>query len=302
MAVASESAPHPRRTDARPVARGRVGGVRRARLPRRPRRRRREDRPHVARDLLPLLRQQAGSVPRARDRSRERDGRARRRVPVACPPNGDGPPPSARGWAASPTSTTATGAVIQAWTEAEISDSEFGRIGGNLVREFIARLAAGIRPAAPDLDALRPRRPRSSPMIERTYYLFVSGTPPRADRDVVLDTLAGAIYAGVYGASGTLDGNPPDPRPLTCASVLRFQVATASRRGAEYHRSRAGARTITTRGEHATSRPTARGRVDHEHRVHGRVRPRAAKKITDCKKDKKLNDEHPEGVRPVPPR
>ena len=36
-------------------------------------------------------------------------------------------------------------AVIQTWTEAEISDSEFGRVGGNLVRQFIARIAAGIR-------------------------------------------------------------------------------------------------------------------------------------------------------------
>jgi AcrR family transcriptional regulator len=90
------------------------------------------------------------------------------------------------------------GAVIQAWTEAEISDSEFGRIGGNLVREFIARIAAGIRPAAPDLDALMAATAIVA-MIERTYYLFVSGTPPRADREDVLDTLAGAIYAGVYG-------------------------------------------------------------------------------------------------------
>jgi AcrR family transcriptional regulator len=93
------------------------------------------------------------------------------------------------------------GAVIQAWTEAEISDSEFGRIGGNLVREFIARIAAGIAPAAPDLDALMAATAIVA-MIERAYYLFVSGTPAKADRDVVLDTLAGAIYAGVYGTGG----------------------------------------------------------------------------------------------------
>jgi AcrR family transcriptional regulator len=97
------------------------------------------------------------------------------------------------------------GAVIQAWTEAEISDSEFGRIGGNLVREFIARIAAGIRPAAPDLDALMAATAIVA-MIERTYYLFVTGTPPGADREVVLDTLAGAIYDGVYGRQGQLSG------------------------------------------------------------------------------------------------
>src|SRR6188508_1267779 len=37
------------------------------------------------------------------------------------------------------------GAVIQAWTEAEISDSEFGYVGSKLVRQFIGRIAAGIR-------------------------------------------------------------------------------------------------------------------------------------------------------------
>jgi AcrR family transcriptional regulator len=92
------------------------------------------------------------------------------------------------------------GAVIQAWTEAEISDTEFGRIGGNLVREFIARIAAGIRPAAPDLDALQAATAIVA-MIERTYYLYVSGSL-RAHRDVVLDILAGAVYAGVYGGDG----------------------------------------------------------------------------------------------------
>ena len=88
-------------------------------------------------------------------------------------------------------------AVIQAWTEAEISDSEFGRIGGDLVREFIGRIATRIRPAAPDLDALMAATAIVA-MIERTYYLFVSGQP-KADREVVLDTMAGAIHAGVFG-------------------------------------------------------------------------------------------------------
>ena len=92
------------------------------------------------------------------------------------------------------------GAVIQAWTEAEISDTDFGRIGGKLVREFIGRIAAGIRPAAPDLDALQAATAIVA-MIERTYYLYVSGSL-RAHRDVVLDILAGAIYAGVYGSNG----------------------------------------------------------------------------------------------------
>jgi len=92
------------------------------------------------------------------------------------------------------------GAVIQAWTEAEISDADFGRVGGNLVRQFIARIAAGIGPASPDLDALQAATAIVA-MIERTYYLLVAGSL-KADRDVVLDILAGAIHAGVYGSPG----------------------------------------------------------------------------------------------------
>src|SRR5262245_1501187 len=92
------------------------------------------------------------------------------------------------------------GAVIQAWTEAEISDAEFGRVGGNLVRQFIARIAAGIGPASPDLDALQAATAIVA-MIERTYYLFIAGSL-KADREVVLDILTGAIHAGVYGSPG----------------------------------------------------------------------------------------------------
>jgi AcrR family transcriptional regulator len=113
------------------------------------------------------------------------------------PPTGEGPA-AVRDWLGRFADLyDREGAVIQAWTEAEISDSEFGRIGGDLVREFIGRIAAQIRPAAPDLDALMAATAIVA-MIERSYYLFVSGTP-KADREVVLDTVAGAIYAGVYG-------------------------------------------------------------------------------------------------------
>jgi AcrR family transcriptional regulator len=94
-----------------------------------------------------------------------------------------------------------TARVIQVWTEAEISDSEFGRIGGDLVREFVARLAARIRPAAQDLDALVAATAIVA-MIERTNYLRVSGSLT-ADRDALLDTLATVTYAGIHGATKT---------------------------------------------------------------------------------------------------
>jgi AcrR family transcriptional regulator len=90
------------------------------------------------------------------------------------------------------------GAVIRTWTEAEMSDSEFGRIGGGLVGEFTARIAARIRPAGPDLD------PQVAAMavvalVERTTYFFTTGTL-RADRDAMLDTLATAVQDGICGS------------------------------------------------------------------------------------------------------
>jgi AcrR family transcriptional regulator len=116
------------------------------------------------------------------------------------PPTGDGPA-AVREWLGRFGDLyERAGAVIQAWTEAEIGDSEFGRVGGKLVREFIGRIAAGIRPAAPDLDALQAATAIVA-MIERTYYLYISRSL-RADREIVLDILAGAIYAGVYGGHG----------------------------------------------------------------------------------------------------
>ena len=90
-----------------------------------------------------------------------------------------------------------SGAVIRTWTEAEMSDSEFGRIGGDLVIEFTARLAARIRPAGPDLD------PQYAAMafvalVERTSYLARSRAL-RGERDAVLDMLAAAVQDGICG-------------------------------------------------------------------------------------------------------
>lgn len=94
-----------------------------------------------------------------------------------------------------------SGAVIRTWTEAEMSDSEFGRIGGDLVIEFTARIAARIRPAGPDLD------PQIAAMalvalVERTCY-YLATKSLRIDPDAMLDTLAGAVQDGVCGAPTT---------------------------------------------------------------------------------------------------
>ena len=92
-----------------------------------------------------------------------------------------------------------SGSVVQAWTEAEMSDSEFGRIGGGLVREFVGRLAAQIRPAAPDIDALVAATVIVA-MVERTNYMRASGTLA-VERNAWLDTLAAVTYASVHGAT-----------------------------------------------------------------------------------------------------
>ncbi|MFM8304577.1 MAG: TetR/AcrR family transcriptional regulator [Actinomycetota bacterium] len=89
-------------------------------------------------------------------------------------------------------------AVIRTWTEAEMSDTEFGRIGGDLVGEFATSLAARIRAAAPDLDAQYAALAVVA-MIERTHYFRATGTM-RADRAATLDALADALQAGVCGA------------------------------------------------------------------------------------------------------
>lgn len=89
-------------------------------------------------------------------------------------------------------------AVIRTWTEAEMSDTEFGRIGGDLVGEFTTGLATRVRAAAPELDAQYAALAVVA-MIERTHYFRATGTL-RADRGAALDTLARALQAGICGA------------------------------------------------------------------------------------------------------
>ena len=91
-----------------------------------------------------------------------------------------------------------SGAVIRTWTEAEMSDTEFGRIGGDLVIEFTARLAARIRAAAADLDAQYAAMAVVA-LVERTSYFHATGTL-RVDRTAMLDMLTDTVQAGICGA------------------------------------------------------------------------------------------------------
>jgi AcrR family transcriptional regulator len=89
------------------------------------------------------------------------------------------------------------GAVIRAWTEAEIVDSEFGRIGVDLVTQFAGCLEDRLRVAAPDVDP-QVAALAIVAMIERSNY-YVLSRQLKVGREEMLDTLADATCAAVFG-------------------------------------------------------------------------------------------------------
>jgi hypothetical protein len=96
------------------------------------------------------------------------------------------------------------GAVIRAWTEAEIVDSEFGRIGGDLVTRFAGSLEDRLRISAPDVDP-QVAALAIVAMIERSSY-YVLSHQLKVDREQMLDTLATVTSAIVFGDGVIGDG------------------------------------------------------------------------------------------------
>ena len=139
----------------------RRGGLRDSRLPRHTRRRHRQARAHLARHLLPVLLQQGGPVPRARRRGRR--GHARPRG-VARPAHRR--PRRARRAPRLDRATLrplrAPRAGDQAWTEAEIGGSEFGRLGTDVLSQFTRVLHRRIAAVAPPTSTRASRRWPSS--------------------------------------------------------------------------------------------------------------------------------------------
>lgn len=89
------------------------------------------------------------------------------------------------------------GPVIRAWTEADVDESDLGRLGeavtGDFATALITRLSAAADVAHPQLAALA-----TIAMIERFNY-YLASRRFEADRDDVLDTLTSIIHAGVFG-------------------------------------------------------------------------------------------------------
>jgi AcrR family transcriptional regulator len=90
------------------------------------------------------------------------------------------------------------GPVIRAWTEAEIGDSEFGRLGGDVVAEFARRLGQRVRTGATDDVDPQIAAMAVVAMIERFNY-YVLARQVDVTREAMLDTLAAVTHAGVFG-------------------------------------------------------------------------------------------------------
>jgi AcrR family transcriptional regulator len=102
------------------------------------------------------------------------------------------------------------GAVIRTWTEAEMVESEIGRIGDELVSEFSRQLALRVRAAAPTLDH-RVAATALVAMIERSHY-YLQTRQLRIRREDLLTTLTSVTQAGLFGAAAARPAEPAAPR------------------------------------------------------------------------------------------
>lgn len=89
--------------------------------------------------------------------------------------------------------------IIQAWNEANNSDTELARLGARVLREFVDRLVERVEENDP--------APTEDPtigslamvaMVERSITFAIGGLV-RADRDDLLDALAEILHVGLFG-------------------------------------------------------------------------------------------------------
>jgi len=98
------------------------------------------------------------------------------------------------------------GPMIRSWTEAEIVDSEMGKIGGDLVVQFSQELAARLRTAAPELDAQIAALALVG-MIERSSY-YVEAKQIDVDRAELVGLLTRVVHGGIFGAGDRAAATP----------------------------------------------------------------------------------------------
>jgi AcrR family transcriptional regulator len=90
-----------------------------------------------------------------------------------------------------------SGAIIRAWTEAEIGASEFGRLGTEMLTQFTRALVVRIAEAAPDdLDPAIAALALVA-MLERLNYYALTQQAP-VEREAMLDTLARVTQAALF--------------------------------------------------------------------------------------------------------
>ena len=92
------------------------------------------------------------------------------------------------------------GPVIQTWTEAEQDDRPEGRLGADVLTQFVARLAdriraAGVEGVDPDVAAVA-----LVAMIERVTYYGVTRHIP-AEADELTEVLATVAHRSLFGQS-----------------------------------------------------------------------------------------------------
>lgn len=90
------------------------------------------------------------------------------------------------------------GPVIRTWTEAEVDDTDAGRLGADTLGRIAATFSERVRDVAlPGIDPFIASLAFVA-MIERFHYFSVTGQV-EGDRDAVLDTLTAVTYAGFFG-------------------------------------------------------------------------------------------------------
>jgi AcrR family transcriptional regulator len=95
-----------------------------------------------------------------------------------------------------------SGPVIRAWTEAEIGESEFGKLGTDLLTQFTGELAQRVSEVAPsDLDPTMASLAIVAMLERLNYYALTKQV--RVERDAMVETLARVTHASLFGPSAS---------------------------------------------------------------------------------------------------